>query len=765
MSVRSWLTLLALAVVLALSTARPAPPVPLPAGAPITEFSAERARTELAVVAARPHPTGSSADDEVRDTLVKRLRVLGFDVEVEDTISATDAYARRWGISIVAARVRNVIARRRGTAGGSALLLMAHYDSRELAPGASDDGYGVATLLETARALSASPPLRHDVVLLLTEGEEQGLLGARAFFAESPAAKDVGLVLNFEARGDAGPALMFQTSEHAAALVDVLARAAPYVAATSISQEVYRRMPNDTDLTVALQAGYAAMNFANVGGFARYHRATDTVANASLSTLQHHGSYALALARAFGNAEPMVPASRGDEVFFNLGPWFIHYGERAALPLAIGTLLILAGAFAVTGRRDPFRLRAVWLVALVVFAPISAMIVAMGVAAVTTRICGRPLGMQELREGTKTLYDGGFALLGGGVSWAVLAGFGRREPPRDLAVACALLWGGLAVASAVFLPGGSYLFAWPLAAAVVVAVASFGPLDPAGLTGDVGLFLVPTVAFFLLVPVGTQLGVTFGPPAAPLLATLAAFSVTSAIPLLVRRAGGSKWWLPPSLIAGAGVGCASIACALPQFDASSPEPDSLIYAADADLGTTSWLSTDDAPDAWTSRVLGDAVASRAEDFFPRATNRMLRASAETVAIDPPRLVMTSDTRGGATPSLRLRLFAPPGAEVVTLSVPPSAGITSASVAGKAFSTEPDEGWVDLIFFGPPPEGIEVAFETRANAVAVRVVAQMRGLPPALAAGLGSRPPDRMPAVGWNVLRASDMTLVGATFKL
>jgi Zn-dependent M28 family amino/carboxypeptidase len=132
-----------------------------------------------------------------------------------------------------------VVARLAGTGSGKALLLMAHYDSRGTAPGASDDGYGVASLLETARALTTSPPLTSDIIFLFTDGEEDGLLGAQAFVSSHRWAAHVGVVLNFEARGNAGPVLMFQTSDDNGALVRQLARAAPHPVASSLSQAVY----------------------------------------------------------------------------------------------------------------------------------------------------------------------------------------------------------------------------------------------------------------------------------------------------------------------------------------------------------------------------------------------------------------------------------------------------------------------------------------------------------------------------------------------
>ena len=279
-AMRALVVILALAAAVAFGVWTEAAPAPVPASASPTVFSSERAMHELGAIAARPHPTGTAGADAVRTHLTQRLDELGFSVEVQDTTSLTDAYAARGGLPVVAAHVRNVVARKRGTQPGPALVLMAHYDSRELAPGASDDGYGTAALLETARALSSSPPLRHDIIVLLTEGEEQGLLGAKAFVEDNPIAHDTALVLNFEARGERGSVAMFQTSEGAGPLVDVAARAAPRLVASSLWQEVYRRMPNDTDLTIWLRAGTPGLNFANVEDVARYHEPTDSVANA-----------------------------------------------------------------------------------------------------------------------------------------------------------------------------------------------------------------------------------------------------------------------------------------------------------------------------------------------------------------------------------------------------------------------------------------------------------------------------------------------------
>src|SRR6185436_14698966 len=200
-----------------------------------------------------------------------------------------------------AATVANVIARLKGTGAGRALLLSAHYDSVATGAGASDDAAGVAALLETARALKTQPPLQNDVIFLFTDGEEAGLFGARAFTEQHPWAKDVGVVMNFEARGNGGPSIMFETSSGNQQLIKTFGQTAPDPVASSLTYEIYKLLPNDTDLSVFKEAKLPGLNFAYINGFTHYHTNLDTPVQLDERSLQHHGASALALTRAFGN--------------------------------------------------------------------------------------------------------------------------------------------------------------------------------------------------------------------------------------------------------------------------------------------------------------------------------------------------------------------------------------------------------------------------------------------------------------------------------
>jgi hypothetical protein len=314
------------------------PPRPLSENAPPAEFSAVRAAKHLETIAIKPHAVGSVAHDEVRDLLISKWRELGFEPEVQNA-AVTD---EKRGIRT---NVQNVLVRMKGTGSAKALMLAAHYDTTRLSFGAADDGAAVAAFLETARALKAGPPLKNDIIFLITDGEEVALLGARAFVFEHPWAADVGLVLNFEARGTSGPSVMFETSRGNTRLIREFAQASPFPRANSLAVTIYRLMPNSTDLTVFMAAGMPGMNFAFIGGPQDYHTPMDSLAHLDLSSLQHHRSYALALARHFGNSG--IPEKEtSDAVYFNIiGSVLVRYSQATAFVLAslAAGLLILAG--------------------------------------------------------------------------------------------------------------------------------------------------------------------------------------------------------------------------------------------------------------------------------------------------------------------------------------------------------------------------------------------------------------------------------------
>ena len=459
------------------------PPEPEPADAPAGTFSAVRAMETVTAIAGRPRPLGSPASDAVRDLLVDRLRAEGLEARVTTSVGANAS-----GGEARVGRVDNIVATLPGTTPTGAVVLAAHYDSVAAGPGAADDGAAVAAVLETVRALGERPPLRNDLVVLLTDGEEAGLLGAQAFVRDDPLRGRPVVVLNWEARGVSGPSLMFQTSPGNARLVGEFAAAAPHPVGDSSLVEAYRFLPNDTDLSEFLDAGRPGMNFAFIEGAARYHTPGDDPANLSAASLQHHGSSMLGLAAALGGTDlaPFDPAVSGaepvgDVTYFPFLGAFVTYPGALVLPIAITALLVVAAAVLVARRRRLLSLRRLLAGTASLLLPLLlAGLLGQGLWLVLVALrpaygdgagfLHRPL-LLELAA----LALAGFAL----VVWGLL--LRRRVGAWALGLGAALWLAALGVVTAVLVPGVSFLVALPalgLGAGVLVAAAVRGAARP-----------------------------------------------------------------------------------------------------------------------------------------------------------------------------------------------------------------------------------------------------------------------------------------------
>jgi hypothetical protein len=336
--------LLALLVVFAFKHALIAiPSVPVTAQA--GEFDANRAfaRIERILAGEPPHPVDSPGSDIVRERLLAEMRAVGLEPRVSDDM-VCDAF--RQGSNVNCARVRNLAATL-GPAGGEHLLVVAHYDSVPVGPGAADDGIGIATMLEVAEQLRGKQ-LARPITFLFNEGEESGLLGARAFLDGDPAAARVTHLLNLEARGVDGPAIMFETSRPNGAAVDQYRRAVKRPVANSLSTDFYRLLPNSTDVSVFEERPWTILNIAIIGNETRYHTAGDDLASLDRRSLLHMGGQALQLASRHASGD--LEAGSGELVYADL-----LTRHLVALPLTValvvlGLALLLFG-WAVIRRR------------------------------------------------------------------------------------------------------------------------------------------------------------------------------------------------------------------------------------------------------------------------------------------------------------------------------------------------------------------------------------------------------------------------------
>jgi hypothetical protein len=658
-------------------------PAPVPASAPATEFSSERALKHVRRIAERPHPTGSEALAGVEAYIVGEIRALGLSPQIQEVTAVSTRYP-------TAGHVRNILVRLPGTRpGGQAVVLVSHYDGVPAGPAAGDAAAAVGALLEALRALRAGPPLTHDVILLLTDSEEQGLLGAAAFAREHPWAKDVGVFLNFEGRGTYGPSFMFETGPGNLDVARKL-RQAPDARGTSLSAAVYRLLPNDTDLSELSILGKPAMNFAFVGGVQRYHTSQDDVAHLSVGSVQHHGVQALAMARAFGNDSLPRPVTKDGVFFFFPGLGTFVYPEWFALiPSFLALALVVV---AMVRRRKENENESGWVVSILL--GFVAGLVTMAVGA----LFGWGFGATLVRVHA-TMADGDprwsetyaaavmLAVLALTMGLHRLALWKRQGGGAELG---ALAWWSLVgIAVTIAMPAASFLFTWPLLFAVIAAQRA--PAVP--IAGGVLHWLAVVVVLLFVAPMAYNMSVTalgLDATGAAILGVLTAMAATLIRPVIVTES--DPWWPAGPVLLYATwkviVGLTTV-----RSDEEHPVGANLVLAIEADssrafvTGGTSgthalfWLGSSigakelprSALPQWLQRLNGGRPAAVAERFV----SPML----------PARVTVLKDSSTGGERYVTARVR-PGNRNVLGVRMDlDGARVVSTSVDGRAVSTE------------------------------------------------------------------------------
>jgi hypothetical protein len=321
------------------------PPSPVGADSPDVVFSAIRAEAILRDLLQenRPHVAGSQLNAVVRDRIITHFEAAGYEPEIQSRFQCNPTFGS-------CSPVENIIAVKQGSDSRHALLVTAHYDSKWAGPGAADDGAATAAILEIARMAADYPPFMNDVIFLISDSEENGLIGARAFADHHPLFEKVRTVINLEARGVTGPSTMFETGEGNRSLIRVFSKNVERPSANSLVYEIYKRMPNNTDYSVYKGEGVMGLNFAFAQGVALYHSVLDDPDHLDLGSLQHHGDNAWAMVNALGDRDLGKLTSKEDagyiDVFSNT---LIHYPVAItgglALFLGVWGMIAIAAAF------------------------------------------------------------------------------------------------------------------------------------------------------------------------------------------------------------------------------------------------------------------------------------------------------------------------------------------------------------------------------------------------------------------------------------
>ncbi|MET0191680.1 MAG: M20/M25/M40 family metallo-hydrolase [Pseudonocardia sediminis] len=683
------------------------PPAPAAADVPPSAFSSARAMGSVAALADRPRPIGSAASDRARDGLAARLRAMGLQTSTTPSVGT----AAGDGVQSVGV-VDNVVATRRGSAPTGAVVLMAHYDSVPAGPGAADDASGVAAILETVRALSTGPALRNDLVVLLTDGEESGLLGAQAFTRADPLRGRPAVVLNWEARGSGGPALLFQTSPGNARLIDAY-RAVPHPAGHSALAAAYSLLPNDTDLSPFLAAGRPGLNSAFIERASRYHTPGDTPANLDPASVQQQGTSMLALTRVLGAADlaPFDPAvsgapPSGDVTYAAVFGRLWVYPDGYVLPLAVLAALAVVGAAVATLRRrlvTPGRFAGA----------LASWPVAVGVAALFGEGAWRVLAWSRSGYANSAgvvhrpeLTQVGVLLLGllALLLWGVL--LRRRLGAVAMGLAATAWLAVLGIVTAVLVPGASFLFALPaLGAALGIGVAAFVP--PLWRPLPVALGGLATAV--LLVPFSVALFDAAGLAGSALPALCVVLALA---PLAALVAGRRLPTRVPVAVLVAAVGLGALGVLVDRPDAANPERADLAYLHDTDSGTARWVSRDPVPAPWTARYVTGEPTAPGRDL-PWPSDTPIRTGPAPVVGLPAPAAVTRRLPGGA---VELRVGSRRGADVLGVRAD-AEGVTSVEVTyvGRRPVVLPVQGRLNLRLFAVPRGGARIVLRTDSSA--------------------------------------------------
>ena len=602
------------------------------------EFSVDRALKHVENISREPHSVGFEAHSHVREYVISALEELGLQVETQEGYTVGD-----WANY---SKAINILARIKGSGNGPALLLLSHYDSNpHSALGASDAASGVATILEGVRAyLAQGQTPKNDIIILITDAEELGLNGADLFVNKHPWAKEVGLVLNFEARGSGGPSYtLIETNGGNRALINAFRSADPkYPVGNSLAYSIYKMLPNDTDLTVFREDGdINGFNFAFIDDHFDYHTVRDNYERLDRNSLAHQGSYLTALLPYFANNDLQQLRAPADDVFFNV-PLF----KLVTYPYSWGWYLVGAAflIFILLILRG-LRLQTLSISnAAVGFLPLVLTLLINGVIGyfgwnLIEKIYPH---YQDILHGFT--YNGhayvmAFVFLSLSICLFVYHRF-RKYQVTELLLAPILLWLVICGFLTFYLPGAGFMI-FPVIAALVSLLVLVNQKDPNPYL--LCFLLLPAIViyapFIRMFPVGLGLGMMI---IVTLLTTLTFFL---AFPLIGKYRSKKKIGVVLMVLS---FFFFVFAHTRSGFTEERAKPSSLLYVLDTDTDLAYWATYELEPSAWTSQYVSKENKAK-ESMAAKVISSKYRtpfsylAEAPNKEVLPPGITMERDT--------------------------------------------------------------------------------------------------------------------------
>jgi len=619
--------------------------------APLSEFSTKRALEIVKEISQQPHFVGSENHETVANYIQKELQNLGLETSIQEGFTMTEK-----GTLV---KSRNILAKIKGSKNSKALLLLSHYDSapHSFSKGASDDASGVATIIESVRAfLYSKTSHKNDIIILFTDAEELGLNGAALFVTQHQWAKQIGLALNFEARGSSGPSYMLmETNEGNSKMVDAFKTGkATYPVSNSLMYSIYKMLPNDTDLTVFREQGkIQGYNFAFIDSHFNYHTAQDSYQNLDPKTLAHQGTYLFPLLKYFSNADLTDLNSMDDDIYFNVPFGFISYPFAWIIPMLIIAFgLFFIFVFVGLGKRA-IRLDEI----IKGFIPFLGSLLAAGLITYVGWTVMKSIYPQynDILQGFT--YNGhdyiyAFVSLTLAICFLFYQNNGKRNPEMSQTVAPLFIWLLINVGIALKLKGAGFLIIPVIFSTLMLGFYVLTQRSSWILNCLLAIpALVILVPFIQMFPIGLGLKILAGS------AVLTVLTFTLLLPVFGPFPRKGIWATAFAMFA---IGFFVKAHQASAYTNEMAKPNSLVYILDADTKKAYWATYDANPDEWTKTYLGgkpkDASSLNSNKLYSKYGSQYTFMNTASIKnISKPTIEFLRDTLKGNQHLYKIRI--------------------------------------------------------------------------------------------------------------
>lgn len=602
------------------------------------EFSVNNALQHLKNISHKAHSVGTEEHKKVQQYLVTELEKLGLEPEVQ----VATVFNKKW---VTGTTVENIIARIKGSSNGKSLLLLSHYDSNPHSSiGAADAGSGIVTILEGVRAyLSQNKTPKNDIIIVFSDAEELGLLGAEAFVKHHPYASNIGLVLNFEARGSGGPSymLMETNGKNSELLKNFQNTNTKFPAANSLMYSVYKMLPNDTDLTVFREkANINGFNFAFIGDHFDYHTAQDSYDRLDRASLAHQGDYLMGGLNYFSEADLTNLNSNKDYVYVNF-PFIklLTYPFSWILPLILIASLVFGILIFYGVKKEKNSISGIF----IGFIPFSLALI----FCVITNIALWKLLLYLYPEYKDMLhgftyngyyYIAAFSFLNIWIVFTIF-NFFKYISAIDLFVAPITIWLLISFLLYLYLPGGAFLIIPVYFALIVLAILVFknNSARPILIT----FISIPTIYIFSplikMFPVGLGLKNLF----------ISAFFIVLTLGLLIpvfhEKHKKNSWAILSGFVA---ILLFIISSINSGFSVDKKKPNSLVYVQNLEDKSAFWGTYNHTLDDYTRQIFDNGFSegsianadtknkyNRKFNFYKKASFKNLKTSEIAVTVD------------------------------------------------------------------------------------------------------------------------------------